>query len=92
MDDATKIKISDPNNVPVVFVGDVAGIGFLNGVINLTYATARFTPDGEKVDHDLIISARQRMDLYCAQRLHQMLGDIIEANTKGPAQPAPKPN
>lgn len=90
--DLPTIKISDPHNVPVTFIGDVGGVGFLNGVINITYVTPRFTPSANRVDNDLVVSGRHRLDLYCAQRLYEMLGEIIEANTKGPAQPAVKAN
>lgn len=82
-----KTKLNDPNNVRVTFVNDVAGIGFLNGVLNVTLVTARFTPIGSAVEADNIVSARLRMDLFCAQSLHTLLGQIIEQNTKGPAQP-----
>lgn len=83
--------IPDPNNVPVVFVNSLAGIGFLNGVVNLTFATARWTPRGSEVLADNVISVRLRMDLFCAQSLHELIGQIIEQHTKGAAQPAPQP-
>ncbi len=82
--------ISDPKNVPVIFISDVAGIGFLNGVCNLTLVTAQFTPSGDVVDTDLVVASRLRFDLFCAQRLYEMLGKIIDQNTKGPAQPPAK--
>ena len=90
MADQDKLQLPDPNNVPVTFVNEVAAAGFLNGVINLTMAVARFDPVGTDVVPASIIAARLRMDLYCAQSLHALLGKIIEQNTKGPAQPAPK--
>ena len=92
MPDPKEVIILDPHAVPVTFVSDVAGIGFLNGVVNLTLVTARFTPVGKDVDADLVVASRLRFDLFCAQRVHEMLGNILEQNTKGPAQPAPSAN
>lgn len=86
------LPLTDPNNVSVTFVSQVAGVGFLNGVLNVTLATARFTPIGSEVTPDIIVSSRLRFDLFCAQELHNLLGKIIEQNTKGPAQPVGKPN
>lgn len=85
-------QINDPYKVQITFVSDVAGIGFLNGVCNITLVAARFTPYGEDVDTDIVIASRLRLDLFCAQRLHEMLGKIIDQNTKGPAQPLAKAN
>lgn len=86
----------DPHNVPVVFVNAFETVGFLNGVVNLNLLTARFSaiPDGEntKVEPDMIVGARLRMDLQVAMDVYAQLGAIIEANTKGVAQPAAKPN
>ena len=85
---ADDLKIT-PSDIPVVFVNDVAGSGFANGNVNLTFVTARFTPQNDgTVEPDLVISNRLRMDLWCAQRLHDQLGKIIEQNTK----PQGKPN
>lgn len=84
MTDSAPLKIKDPDNVPVVFINDVVGIGFLNGVLNITMATARFTPEeiGGTIPVDFAIASRLRMDLHCAQQLRDMLSDIIEKNTK----------
>lgn len=85
------LPIRDPENVRVTFVNEVANIGHLNGVINVTLLTAQWTPDGQgNIPPDLVIGARLRFDLACAQQIHSMLGDIIKQNTK-PA-PAGKPN
>ncbi len=74
----------DPNHVPVVFVNDVAGAGFLNGVINLTLSVARYTPlvDGSDTAVDIEVAARLRMDLACAQILKDTLEAILTTNTK----------
>lgn len=85
------LRITDPDNVPVTFISDVGGVGFLNGVINVTFVTARWTPDTtgpEPVRPDLIISSRLRMDLFAAQQLRDHLTKVIEQNTK----PMPKAN
>lgn len=86
MPDKTSEPLTDPRNVDVVFVNEVAGIGILNGVVNLTLSTALFTPQDKIVLQDKIVASRLRFDLFVAQNLHQLLGDILDANTKGPAQ------
>lgn len=77
-----KLPIAEPTHIPVVFANEVANIGILNGVINITLTAAQFTPQSDEVVPDLVIVSRLRFDLVCAQQLHQMLGQIIEANTK----------
>lgn len=89
---------TDPNTVPVTFVNELEAIGFLNGVVNLSLMTARFTAVRSMTDPgalaqvvpDMVVGARLRFDLALAMQLHAQLGAIIEANTKGVAQPAPK--
>lgn len=81
-DQPNPIVITDPHHVEPVFVNDLVGSGHLNGVVNLTFATALFTPKDGKVDPDLVISARLRMDLYCVQQLHAALGQVIQQNVK----------
>lgn len=76
-DDA--LKITDPSNVPVVFVNQVIGQGSLNGVINLTLGTARFTPNEKsEIDVDMIVSARLRMDVVCATQLRDSLDAVLK--------------
>lgn len=71
---------------PVVFVNSVAVSGFANGVLNFAFSTAAFVPkhDDEKavVDVAEFISANIRMDLYCAQQLHDSLATILAQQTK----------
>ena len=75
--------IVDPNLVPVTFVNELVVSGAHNGVVNLTFAVARFSPDEDgKVHPDLAITSRLRMDLYLATVLRDRLSAIIEANTK----------
>lgn len=80
------IKITDPHHVQPIFVNQLASSGFLNGVVNLAFATALFvTPkDDGTVEPDLVISCQLRMDLYAAQMLRDRLTQIIDANTKPP--------
>lgn len=76
--------VRDPDRVPTVFVNEIIGTGTLNGVVNLTFATLRFTPtiDLSEVLPDRVVSSRLRMDLYTAQQLHEQLGRVIAGNTK----------
>jgi hypothetical protein len=79
------LKITDPDNVPVKFVSLVGGAGFLNGVINLTLLTTRWTPDTlpqDQVPPDLVVCSRLRFDLAVAQELRDVLNKQIEENTK----------
>jgi hypothetical protein len=76
-----------------VFVNTLAVNGFLNGVVNLTFTTARW---GARENHDPITKHEQpfivaandyeslflRMDLDCAQKVHEALGAIIEKQTQ----------
>jgi hypothetical protein len=85
MTDQAPLKITDPDNVPITFVNEVGNAGFLNGILNVTFTAARFTPEGTQILPDMVIASRLRMDLQCAQQLHTMIGQIIENNTKKPA-------
>lgn len=89
-DDVKHLPVSDPYRVPIAFANQLVGSGYLNGVVNLTLAAAHFTPqDDGKINPDLVITARLRMDLFCAQQLHEHLGRIIEQNLKDSGE---KPN
>lgn len=83
-DDTTKLSPpTDPHHVPVAFCNGVVGSGHLNGVANVTLAVANFTPNAEgKVDTDLVVSARLRMDLYCVRELRDALDRILAENMK----------
>ena len=71
--------IGDPNNAQVVFVNQVLGQGHLNGVINLTFGVARFTPgEGDKVEPDMVIASRLRMDLVCAMQLRDSIDELLK--------------
>jgi hypothetical protein len=73
------------SEAPITFVNTVAVSGFLNGVLNLGFSTAQFLPteDG-KVKLAEIITANLRMDLLCAQQLHDSLAKIIAQQTSKP--------
>lgn len=70
----------------VVFVNSVAVSGFLNGVINVGFSTAQFTAQNGKVEPDEILTANLRMDLHCAQQLHDSLASILAQQTKPAAK------
>lgn len=76
------LPVTDPYQIPVVFVNSIAGSGILNGCCNLTFSTARFTPKDGKIDPDMVVTARLRLDLFCVQQLHDTLGKILAQNVK----------
>ncbi len=78
------------DNCPITFVNSIAVSGHANGICNFAFSTARYTPsidsDGKGiVSVDEYISANLRMDLFCAQQLHDSLANILAQQTK----PAP---
>jgi hypothetical protein len=77
---AKPLTLRDANN-PVIFVNQIAGVGFLNDNVNLTFSTLFFTPsaDHPDVDPDPVITCRLRMDTTCAQVLYDRLGQQLEA-------------
>jgi hypothetical protein len=90
MTEDTSLTITDPYKTPTVFVNQVAAIGHLNGVVNMAFATAQFTPNPSGgVDPDLVITCRLRMDLYCVGQVYEQLGKILAQNVKESGE---KPN
>jgi hypothetical protein len=77
-----RLPVTDPHRIPITFVNQVVGSGHLNGVVNLTFAAAMFTPNKDRIDPDLVITARLRMDMFCAEQLYATLGSIISKNSK----------
>ncbi len=71
-------NVKDPHHVLPVFINQVVGRGCLNGVVNITLGTYQFTPNGDGVDADMVISARIRMDLAAARQLHDELVLLFE--------------
>lgn len=80
--------------VRATYVTGLATYGFLNGIINVAFTTARWMPrpieteDGieTKILTEIEVTADLRMDLLLAQQLHQALGAMIDEHTK----PMPK--
>jgi hypothetical protein len=74
------------DNTPVVFVNSVAVSGFLNGIVNLAFTTAHYLPSDGKVVLAEVVTANLRMDLHCAQQLHDSLASILAQQTKPAAK------
>ena len=76
------------DNVGVTFVNAVIGSGILNNVVNLTLGVCLFTPDTEsnKVEDDIVVASRLRMDPLCARQLLETLTRLLEV-TAVPPQP-----
>jgi hypothetical protein len=74
------------NKTPITFVNSVAVSGFLNGICNFCFTTAHYLPSEGKVALAEVVTANLRMDLHCAQQLHDSLASILAQQTK----PAPK--
>lgn len=75
-----------PDQANPIFVNTLQVNGFLNGVINLAFSTAKWFPrqDGDKtvVAVSEPITVDLRMDIATAQAVRDALDRIIEANTK----------
>lgn len=81
------ITVTDPHDCPVVFAGALVASGHLNGVVNLTFATPRFTPDAKGgIDNDFIVASRLRMDIVCAMQLRDQIDRIIKQVEAGAKQ------
>jgi hypothetical protein len=75
--------MSNETIVPIVFVNSVAVSGFLNGICNFCFTTAQFIAnDDGKVSPSEVITANLRMDLLCAQQLHDSLASILAQQVK----------
>lgn len=74
-------------DVQITFVNSVAVSGFLNGVLNLGFSVAQFLPtaDGKVIPAE-VITANLRMDLLCAQQLHDSLASILAQQVKPAAK------
>jgi hypothetical protein len=69
------------NKTEVTFVNSVAVSGFLNGICNFCFTTAQYLPDDGKVVLAEVVTANLRMDLHCAQQLHDSLASILAQQT-----------
>lgn len=77
------LPVTDPHQVKTVFVSQIVAQGYLNGVANFTLAEARFTPTPDnKIDPDLVIVARLRMDLSCVEQMRNICDAILKAHLK----------
>ena len=70
------------NELPTIFVNSLEVHGTLNGVVNLLFSTAKFIPQGDKVEVQKTYALDLRLDLFCAQALHDALTKILADNTK----------
>ena len=68
-------------DTPIVFVNSVAVSGFLNGVCNFCFTSAQYLPADGKVVLAEVVTANLRMDLHCAQQLHDSIAKILEQQT-----------
>ena len=78
-----------PNDsVGVTFVNVVLASGTFNNVIIVTLGECLFTPDPEnsKVDDDIVVASRLRMDPLCARQLRDALTKLLEAPAEAAAQ------
>ena len=82
---AEEQKIQDSPTSEPVFVNVVLGRGMSNNVVNVTLATYFWSPYGEKVDPDLRITSRLRMDLVCAVQLRDTLNELLDSLAKSAA-------
>lgn len=85
--------VKDDGTVMPLYVNQLVVWGHQNGVLNLKFATARFSAElgtgNTRVSPDLCVTCDLRMDLWCAQQLRDRLTEIIEQNT---APAGVKPN
>jgi hypothetical protein len=72
------LHITDPDNVSITFAHLLVAAGSCGGVVNLTFAAARFSPtDAGTIDNDVIVASRLRLDMTCALHLRAELDRII---------------
>ncbi|OCX17606.1 hypothetical protein QV13_12675 [Mesorhizobium hungaricum] len=81
------VRVTDPYQIPVTFVNEVATCGIINGVMNMTFVVARFMPGEEKTDADLVVASRLRFDLNTAITIRNMIDSqlAMHAKPEGPA-------
>ena len=73
-------------DAPITFVNSVLVSGHLNGICNFAFGTAAFLPADGKVSTSEVVTVNLRMDLYCAQQLHDSLAGILAQQTKPAAK------
>lgn len=84
---APVFSISDPYNVPVTYADNLMASGPWNGLISLTFSVNRLSPVENRVDNDVAIVARLRLDVHCATMLRDRLNVLIATLTKPEGQP-----
>lgn len=92
------------DSVGATFVNVVTNQGMYDGVFNINFATALFTPVGDdKIDTELVISCRLRMGKECLLQLKASVDALIDRFISNPvpmpdaaaadgSKPASKPN
>lgn len=77
------------DQVGITFANLCLGRGILNGVVNVTLGAFAFTPEGDKVEADPMITARLRLDVPCAIALRDaltaLLNDVQVKPSESPA-------
>jgi hypothetical protein len=72
------VVIPDPDNVGITFANQVIAAGHHNGVVNMSFAVARFSPNAQGVvDPDFKVAARLRFDVAVAMQMHEHLTRIL---------------
>lgn len=66
-------------NDNIIFANSIVGFGAMNGNVNLSLGAYLFSPsdDGKKIEPDLAIVGRIRMDEPCARQLLKNLLDLF---------------
>lgn len=81
--------MSDPkttmDNVGVTFVNIVTNQGMYDGVFNINFATALFSPIGQdKIDTELVIACRLRMGKECLLQLKASVDALVDRFLSNP--------
>lgn len=74
------------DQVGITFVNTVLGRGILNGIVNVQLGALQFSEsDDGKVDPDLVVACRLRMDRICAKHLRDQLDELLAMVEKAEA-------
>ena len=74
------------DEVGVTFVNRVLGSGIFNGVVNIQFGVFQFTTtESSKVDPDIVVCSRLRMDIECATMLRDTLDNLLSTLNVPPA-------
>lgn len=72
-----ELDVTDPNGAPVVFFDFVTNVGFCDGVINVTLATARHLARGPEIKADAVASVFLRCSVPAAVALQAALQNAL---------------